>query len=53
MDKLYALLYTLACVLLILDAFAGSSREHVMTRLLPLGIFFAVLVVTIQAWKAV
>jgi len=53
MDKVYALLFSVACILLLIDAFAGSSEKTFVARLLPLGLFFAVLVWAIQAWKSI
>jgi len=53
MEKLYFALYLIAFVLLLLDAFAGSSRNHVQTRLLPLGLALVVLVLVIQSYRAI
>jgi hypothetical protein len=53
MEKLYFAFYAIAFILLLLDAFAGSTRRHVQTSLLPLGIAFAVLVLVIQSYKAI
>lgn len=53
MEKLYFAFYLIAFVLLLLDAFAGSTRRHVQTSLLPLAIAFVVLVLVIQSFKAI
>lgn len=51
MEKLYFVLLVVAAVLLLVDAFTGSSRDRVSTRLLPLALFFWVLVPLIQIGK--
>ena len=53
MEKLYFAFYLIAFVLLLLDAFAGSTRRHVQTSLLPLALAFAILVLVIQTYKAI
>lgn len=53
MEKLYFALYLVAFVLLVLDAFAGSTRRHVQTSLLPLALALAILVLVIQSYKAI
>jgi hypothetical protein len=53
MEKLYFALYLVAFVLLMIDAFAGSTRRHVQTSLLPLAIACAVLVLVIQSYRAI
>ena len=53
MEKLYFAFYLIAFVLLLLDAFAGSTRRHVQTRLLPLALSLVVLVMVIRSYKAI
>ena len=53
MEKLYFAFYLIAFVLLLLDAFAGSTRRHVQTSLLPLALSLVVLVMVIRSYKAI
>jgi len=53
MEVLYFALFLIAFVLLLLDSFAGSNRENIQTRLLPLGLAAWVLVLVIQSYKAI
>ncbi len=56
MDKLYFILLLIAALLLLADAFFGTARDNVRTRvnvrLLPLALFFWVLVPLIQVGKS-
>jgi len=53
MEKLYFAFYLVAFVLLVIDTFAGSTRDHVTARLLPAALALVVLVLVIQSYKAI
>jgi len=53
METLYFCLFLAAFVLLLVDTFAGSHREHVTARLLPAALACWVLVLVIQSFKAI
>lgn len=53
MNKLYLIFLIVAAVLLLLDTFSGTERGNRFTvKLLPLALFFWVLVPLVQTAKA-